>query len=302
MNHAPIVLFVYNRIWHTQQTVEALKQNLLAQESDLFIFSDGFKDESDKIKVEEVRNYIKTVTGFKSINIIEREKNLGLADSIISGVTELVNKYGKVIVLEDDIVTSPYFLKYMNETLSLYEDSEEVISIHGYVYPIKNNLPETFFIKGADCWGWATWKRGWDLFEQNGLKLLNQIRATGLEKSFNFDNSYDYAGMLDGQTKGKNNSWAVRWYASAFLKKKLTLYPGRSLVKNIGMDNSGRHSGKTHVFDQELTKTPISIEKIVAIENKSARKEFVKFFKSTKPRIARRVLNKFNKILCSLKK
>ncbi|HRU00618.1 MAG TPA: glycosyltransferase, partial [Victivallales bacterium] len=196
MKLAPIALFVYNRPWHTRQTVTALQNNELAAESELVVFSDGPKVEKNKEKtknneekVKEVRDYIKSINGFKTVKIIERTQNLGLANSIISGVTEIVNQYGKIIVLEDDLVTSPHFLRFMNEALDLYEKEEDVISIHGYVYPIPD-LPETFFLKGADCWGWATWKRGWDLFEPDGKKLLRELKEKKLLKRFDFNGTY----------------------------------------------------------------------------------------------------------------
>jgi len=176
MTQAPIALFVYNRPWHTQKTIEALKKNELADSSELIIFSDGPRNEQAKDKVLEVRNFIKTIIGFKNVKIIEREKNFGLANSIIAGVTEIINEYGKIIVLEDDLVTSPFFLMYMNNALNVYENDDMVASIHAYVYPIKDSLPETFFIRGVDCQGWGTWKRGWKIFEPDGQKLLSEIK------------------------------------------------------------------------------------------------------------------------------
>lgn len=171
---APIVLFVYNRPWHTRKTIGALIKNNLAKESELIIYSDAAKTSEVEKDVMEVRRFIHSIIGFKAVQIIERSKNWGLANSIIDGVCSVVNKYGKIIVLEDDLVTSPYFLNFMNEALNHYENNNEVISIHGYVYPI-DNLPETFFLKGADCWGWATWKEGWALFESDGMKLLDNL-------------------------------------------------------------------------------------------------------------------------------
>ena len=142
MNLAPIILFVYNRPEHTKKTLESLKINELASDSLLFIFSDGNKNENDRKSVEEVRNYISTISGFKEINIILREKNLGLADSVISGVAEVIEKYGKAIVLEDDIVTSKYFLKFMNEALDFYDADKKIYSISGYNFPIK--IPKSY--------------------------------------------------------------------------------------------------------------------------------------------------------------
>lgn len=277
---APVVLFVYNRPWHLQQTVEALKRNELARESALFVFSDGPKGNMDQEGEEKVQEYVKTITGFKNITVTEREKNLGLANSIISGVTEIINRYGHIIVLEDDMVTSPYFLKYMNDALELYKDEERVASIHAYIYPVKNNLPETYFIRGADCWGWATWARAWKFFEPDGEKLLHELKRRNLSREFDFNNSYGYSQMLEDQEKGKNDSWAIRWYASAFLRDMLTLYPGTSLVANIGHDSSGTHCGESEIFDADLADRPLILDKLPIEENMHAKKEIEKFFRS----------------------
>ena len=287
---SPIVLFVYNRPEHTRKTVEALQKNFLAKESELFIFSDGSKNESDAVKVEEVRNYIKKISGFKNVTIIERDKNFGLANSIISGVTDIVDKFGKIIVMEDDMISSPYFLKFMNEALDLYENEDKVISIHAYTYPIKEKLPETFFQKNPGCWGWATWKRGWDMFESDGQKLLDELIKRRLIKEFDFNNSYRFSETLRQQAKGIKDSWAIRWYASAFLLDKLTLYPGQSLIRNIGFDGSGVNSGTSSIYNVENLGDNIPIRKIEAIEDKKARMKTVKYFRSIRTKILKRML------------
>lgn len=300
MTLTPIALFVYNRPEHTKKTVEALLKNILASESELFIFSDGYKNESDKNAVMEVRKFIKTISGFKSIQIIERPENWGLAKSIISGVTEIVNKHGRIIVLEDDLVTSPYFLKYMNEALDMYENEELVISVHGYIYPVKEILPETFFLRGADCWGWATWKRGWGLFESDGQKLLGELVARKLTKKFDLDDVYPYTQMLKGQIEGLNDSWAIRWYASAFLKDKLTLYPGRTLVSNIGFDDSGTHAGKVINFEDKIFDRPLVLERIPIVENNEALESIKKYFSTPRLKMMTLLIRfKFHiKLLC----
>ena len=278
VNLAPIVLFVYNRPWHTQQTVEALQKNKLASESELFIYSDEAKNDDARVSVDEVRKYIDNITGFKKITVIKRDKNWGLANSIIDGVTKIVNEYGRIIVLEDDLVTSPYFLKYMNTALDFYKNEKSVISIHGYIYPIEN-LPNSFFIKGADCWGWATWKNKWDMFEPDGQKLLNELKYRNLEKEADFNNSYGFTRMLKQQIKGKNNSWAVRWYMSAFLRDMLTLYPGKSYVQNIGNDDSGTHCSASDIFRVELSMRNNS-NRLELVENSDNRKKMEIFFHS----------------------
>ncbi|HZX59544.1 MAG TPA: glycosyltransferase, partial [Mucilaginibacter sp.] len=165
-NLAPIALFVYNRPEHTRRTLAYLQKNLLADESRLFIFSDGPKNEADKAKVEEVRQLVKEATGFKSVKVFEKDENLGLANSIISGVTKLVNEYDKVIVFEDDLLSSPYTLQYFNEALTRYVNDIEVMHIGAYMYDLPDKkLPEAFFYRAATSWGWATWARAWKYFE-----------------------------------------------------------------------------------------------------------------------------------------
>ena len=295
MNLAPIVLFVYNRLWHTQQTVKALQKNELANQSELFIYSDAPKNENAVNSVAEIREYIKTIDGFKKITIIEREKNWGLANSIIDGVTKVVNDYGRVIVLEDDLVTSPYFLKFMNDNLEIYKDESSVASIHGYIYPIEN-LPNSFFIKGADCWGWATWKERWSVFESDGQKLLDELLSRNIQKEADFNNSYGFTKMLKNQIAGKNNSWAVRWYVSTFLKDMLTLYPGKSYVQNIGNDSSGTHCSTSDNYTVNLNNSYIK-EKIEIKENKEARKKMELFFLSIKKNLFQKIVNKIRTLL-----
>ncbi len=159
MKLSKIALFVYNRPEHVKKAVESLVSNIGSNESELFIFSDGPKDEKDEKLVLAVRKILKEVRGFKKVKLIIRNENIGLSKSIISGISEVFENTDRIIVLEDDLVTSKYFLKFMNEGLEFYQNIEEVISIHGYVYPVNEVLPQTFFLKGADCWGWATWKR-----------------------------------------------------------------------------------------------------------------------------------------------
>jgi hypothetical protein len=301
MSYAPIALFTYNRQRHLRQTVESLLQNPEARGSELFVFSDAAKNTSGIQAVDEVKRYIKQASGFAAVHIIERTENYGLARSIVEGVSQVCQEHGHVIVVEDDIVTSPFFLKFMNEALVLYERDERVISIHGYVYPLKTALPETFFLRGADCWGWATWKRGWDLFETNGQLLLQELRARKLTHRFDFDGAYPYTRMLKDQIKGENNSWAIRWYASAFLNKKFTLYPGRSLVRNIGTDSSGTHCSTTNEFTGDVADSPIKVEPISVEEDAFARQQIIRFHKAARPMMPIRVLRKLARMTRQVK-
>ena len=292
MIRAPIALFVYKRLEHTKQLVSSLKQNIMASESDLFIFSDAPQNETTSLKVEEVRKYIYTIAGFRSVQIIEREKNYGLANSIINGVNFVLNKYGRIIVLEDDLILSPHFLKYMNDALELYSNEEDVVSIHGYIYPVRAKLPETFFLRGADCWGWATWKRGWELFNPDTVDLINQLKDKKLINEFNLNGAYNNFKMLRNQARGKIDSWAIRWHASAFLKNMLTLYPGRSLVKNIGFDLMGTHTKSMNVYDTIPSRSEIMIKAIPVEVNIEARKEIEKFFTDTQDSLIKKLMRK----------
>ena len=297
MTLSPICLFVYKRLDLTIKTVTSLKGNLYANESDLFIFSDAPKNDEDQLLVLEVRKYIKSIVGFKSVKIIERENNLGLAESIISGVTEVINQYGKVIVLEDDLLTSKYFLKYMNDALEKYQNESEVISILGYIYPIKTQLPELFFLKGTDCWGWATWDKAWKTFEKDSKLLLNKIREKKLAYKFDLKGTTNNIKMLKRQIKGDIDSWAVRWHASAFLQNKLTLYPGKSLVNNIGMGGESTHMKKTFIYDTEIYNKPIELKDIPIEENIFINEAIEKFFISIKPNFIKRYYKKLRYII-----
>ena len=261
-----LLVFAYNRPHHLAQTLDALLQNRGIEQLPVSIIIDGAKKPEDEPLVEQViATAERYQLQFKQCQIIQREHNFGLAKNIITGVTDALKTHESVIVLEDDMITSPGFIEYMQQSLAVYRDEPSVASIHGYCYPIKAKLPGTFFLKGADCWGWATWRRAWETFEQDGVTLLEQIDQAGCRDEFNFGGTYDYYRMLQDQVVGKNDSWAVRWYASCFLRNMVTLYPGKSLVENIGLDNSGTHCGATdtHAHQQLAVKVFVTKQSIM---------------------------------------
>lgn len=279
---APILLFAYNRPRHLQHTVEALAHNPLAQESELFVFSDGARTEDDREDVELVRSYIHTIEGFKTVHRIERDRNYGLAANIIDGVTDIVNRYGRVIVLEDDLVTAPGFLQFMNDALNTYADEPRVGHIQAYDFTQNPRLPETFLIKFTGSWGWATWQRAWQHFNPDGQYLLNELHRRHLTRRFDFNGKYGFTRMLRRQVEGKNNSWAIRWNASLFLQDILSLNVGRSLVQNEGFDGSGTHCGADHLYEARLYKERLRVEKISPVtENLEARKIFERYYART---------------------
>jgi glycosyltransferase involved in cell wall biosynthesis len=282
---APLVLFAYNRPEHLRQTVETLLLNPEAPDTDLIVYSDGPKDASQAAAVSKVRRYLSEVAGFRSIAVVERPENFGLANSIIQGVTTQLEQHGSVIVLEDDLAVSPYFLAYMNEGLRRYQHCERIASIHGYSYPVDDNLPPTFFLQGADCWGWATWSRAWRHFEPDGRKLEQALRSQRLVRAFDLDGRYPYLRMLRRQIAGRNNSWAIRWHASAFVAGMLTLYPGRSHVVNFGADGSGTHCKTSISLGENLASAPTILEDIPLAVNEAAREAIGKYLKKFRQRL-----------------
>lgn len=255
MNLAPICLFTYNRLEETKLCISALQKNNLAEDCLLFVFSDQAKKETDKESVSEVRAYLKTVTGFKKIEVIEAIHNKGLAESIISGVTQIINKYGKVIVLEDDLITSSNFLDFMNQALFKYEDNKEVFSVSGFSRKIETNLngKEDVYFKGRPTsWGWATWLNRWELVEWENKKE-NVENNKSLKNKLNYF-GHDLYKMLLDNTKGNNDSWAIRFTKTQILQEKLSIAPFVSKVYNIGFGDNATHckdaiSDVTVLFD-----------------------------------------------------
>jgi hypothetical protein len=240
---APIAFFVYRRPEHTKQTLEALAANTLASESDLFIFSDGPRNGQAEEGVRAVREYIRTVKGFKSVTIREHEHNQGLAASLISGITEICDRFGRVIVVEDDVLTSSHFLQFMNESLEKYEDNEKVFSISASWF-LKPELSDNtaFFLNIFGVWGWATWKRAWDFYDYNAAGWEELIKNKRLGWDYDLDGKTESTAMLLSQVKGNLNTWDVQWNWIIYREQKLCLFPPYALTINIGFDSLGEHT------------------------------------------------------------
>lgn len=280
---APVILFTYNRPEHTKRTIEALAANELAEHTDLYIFSDAAKKQADREKVQEIRDYAMQVKGFAKVTLTAREQNYGLAKNVIEGVTEIVNRYGKVIVLEDDLVTNRYFLRYMNDGLNRYEDESRVTGVTGFSHFSDDiNYPyETYFntLTGTS-WSWATWADRWKYFDAVCADWMDLVKDAKLRKAFNYDNTYDfYKIMKMQQTDQKTNSWAIRWYWTNFRRNGYILSPTKSLVSNEGWDGSGVHCGKSKepVFyhqlktDHAITEFPTEICETKEVHKKMKR-------------------------------
>jgi hypothetical protein len=294
---APIILFVYNRPWHTRQTLEALQNNLFATESELFIYSDASKNTETQKYVDEVRSYIEGVSGFKKVSIIKREKNWGLSNSIIDGVTNIIAKYGKIIVLEDDIVTSPYFLKFMNEALINYEDEEKVWHVSGWNYPLETGgLDDIYLWRLMNCWGWGTWSSKWKYYAKDIDKTIKEFSKSDIHK-LNMDGSHNFFKQVTANHNKKIKTWAIFWYTSIFRNNGLCLNPTQTFVKNIGHDGSGIHCGESSMYDSKLNMNKNIRFRTKMVENKNAVIHLKKYFKDNRKTITFRVLNRIRKFL-----
>lgn len=239
MNYAPIVLFTYKRLGTLKKTIVALSANSLAASSDLIVYSDGSKSSNDDVIVAEIREYLKTITGFKSITIHESPTNKGLANSIIEGVSDVIEQYGKVIVLEDDLVCSPNFLNYMNSALDFYKEEAKIFSIAGFSIPINcsHSDSDIYFTLRSSSWGWATWKDRWSAIDWEVQDYAVFKDDKTLRSNFNKMGS-DISQMLDRQMEGKINSWAIRWCYHQFRNNLFSVHPLVSKVVNIGFNSS----------------------------------------------------------------
>ena len=297
---SPIVIFTYNRLDHLDTLINSLEQNELFKKSKILVFSDGPKKELDIEKIEKIRIYLKKKLTSNNSEIVERSNNFGLSKNVITGINQTFNDYDQVIILEDDLEVSPFFLNYMNDALNLYANSENVASISGYMYPInsKSFSNDYFFLKLVESWGWGTWRRAWNNFETDSVKLKNEIDERKLVDEFNFSSGISYYKMLNDNINGANDSWAIRWYASTFLKNMNTLFPSKSFVKNIGIDNSGENCNYTTVYDSLINLDYIPLKKINSIELVTDRNVVKSFFQKIKyKRYIDNIINKLKSLI-----
>jgi hypothetical protein len=280
---APIVLFVYNRPDHTRRTLEALSLNKLANQSDLYIYCDGPKPDADYDTIQNIRkvqNIAKEKKWCKNVFTIISDNNKGLATSIIWGVTEIINKFGKIIVLEDDIITSTGFLSFMNDALIIYENDEKVMHISSYLPKTSQirPLPKSFFLTFMSCWGWATWKRAWIKFNGNTRALYYQISTPENLKRFNLDGAISFHTQLEQNLDGTINTWAIKWFSSIFLNNGLCLFPRLSLCDNIGFDGSGEHCTTKLIQTNFSFGNSIELRKITIKESLRGKKYLRRFY------------------------
>lgn len=259
MEYPPLLLFTYKRLESLERTVTALKNNYRANETELYIFSDGFKSSADKKQVSLVRQFIKTIVGFKSVHIIESDTNKGLANSIIGGVTHVFKEHTQAIILEDDLITSKNFLSFMGDALAFYENNSKIFSISGYTFPFKAPLDyqyDTYIATRGNSWGWATWKDRWEGVNWEIDDYDEFLKNKEMQRRLSVSGS-DLVGMLKKQMNGKIDSWAIRWYYHQAKHAQNTVYPVISKVSNDGFDDHATHTNnynryKTVIDDREL--------------------------------------------------
>ena len=258
---APVALFAYNRPVHTTRTLNALRRNPLADETHLYIFCDGPRDNgTDRVLVDEVRRLAGSEQWCGRVTLTVRERNLGLAASIRSGVHAVLQAHDRIIVLEDDIQVSSGFLKYMNDALTLYANVEAVMNVSAYIpsTSYQQILPESFFLRHMSCWGWATWRRAWEKATWDAEALVNEIsKMPGGIRRFDLDGCYPYSRQLQQNIDGSLSTWAIFWLASIYVNEGLSLFPHRSLVSNIGVDGSGEHCSASDgdIYDVRLVES-----------------------------------------------
>ena len=259
-NLAPIIVFAFNRPEALRNTIHSLLRNTEAQESELYVFVDGARPDKpgETEKVKDVQEYVKSIKGFKNVHYTFSERNKGLGASIIQGVTAVINQYGKVIVLEDDLVFSENFLAFMNEGLRRYERESRVFSVCGYGNKVKvpdGYAGDAYFCARSSSWGWATWADRWNSVD---WELKDWDKYARMRKAFNRWGGSDCFGMLKDWKQGKNQSWAIRFCFSQFLQDKWSLFPVTSKVRNDGFDGMGtnckRWSRFRYVFDETKSK------------------------------------------------
>ncbi|MEA2512437.1 MAG: hypothetical protein QOJ59_1924 [Thermomicrobiales bacterium] len=239
---APVALFIYNRPDHVRRTIASLRGCDGFAASPVYVFADGPKTEEDDRVVHAARAVARDLLGDRA-TFIEQASNRGLANSIIAGVTQLCDQFGRVIVVEDDLLLSPRFLRFVNEGLERYRDEPRVMQISGHIYdvPTLRDYAEALFLPLTTSWGWGTWQRSWQLFDERAGGWEAFLRNRQACRRFDLDGRFSYSRMLEAQMRGKRDSWAIRWYYSVFNRGGLVLFPPRSLVQNAGLDGSGTH-------------------------------------------------------------
>jgi hypothetical protein len=293
---APIAIFVYKREAHTRRLLDSLQACPEFSQSAVTIFCEGPKNSDEEESVVRTRRLVRSMV--PDARIVERDRNLGCANSIIGGVTEVCDREGRVIVVEDDLVFSPHALCYFNDALDFYEHEERVMHVAGYMYPVRQAVPEAFLYREVTCWGWATWRRAWRHFEPDTAKSIEWLKTNASRSEFDIRDSMDFWHMLNQQLAHAIDAWDIRWYASMFRRNGLALHSGTALVANMGLDGSGVHCPPTNNFDVVLRQTPLdrsAFPKEIT-ESKAALRAMIDFRYSLRPNVVMRARRSVGRI------
>jgi len=278
--YAPIAIFAFNRPGHLNNLFSSLMTNPEAIFSEVYLFIDGPRNSEDKRAIAETKAVGESFAKFLNLTIIQKERNVGLSESILGGIDTVLLNHDQVIILEDDLELSPNFLHFVNTGLELHRDDFRVASIQGFSIIELKSTESSYFLRGADCWGWATWANRWKYLVRDPNILLEQLRIKNLTKDFDLNGAYPYTNMLERNCNKALDSWAIRWHASMFLENRVSLYPGKTLVKNMGRDGSGTHGGSQEEIENVMADSPID-------------------YSWTKPQESRRIVRKIQKKLRS---
>jgi hypothetical protein len=258
---APIALFIYKRPAHLRATLASLATCPEASQSALYVFADGAKLPEHAQAVAEARAVARSATGFASVTIVERDENWGLARSITHGVADMCRRFGRVVVVEDDLVVGPDFLRFLNAGLDRYARDERVMQVSGYAFPVDGDGEDSaYFLPIVSCWGWAIWDRAWSQFDPAMSAFAEIEKDANARHRFNLDGAYDYWGMAQDQRRGAVNSWGIRWQMSLFARNGLVLYPATSLVENAGVDATGTHGAGDKAFQRDVASNRLQTE------------------------------------------
>jgi hypothetical protein len=248
----PVTVFAYKRAEHAARLLESLSRNVGVESCDIHIFCDGPKTDREAEEVRACRDAVAPWACLLNARVYESGPNLGLAGSIVAGVTKLCQEYGRVVVLEDDLVTSPHFLSFMIRALDAYETCERVCQVTGYSFPAGyKSAPDAFFLPVTSTWGWATWARAWQLWRNDAIGYETFLANRSERREFNVDGSYPYDEMLKRQVATGIDSWGIFWHYAVRRAGGLVLWPRQSLVWNGGADGTGTHGARGSAFNGE---------------------------------------------------
>lgn len=293
---APIALFAFKRPGSLEAVLEALSQNTQFEHTQIYAFCDGPKAGAASDIVQSVRatkHVLQCWQTRANIEIFANDENCGLHRQIPHGISYVLERHDRVIVIEDDILVSPFFLDYMNDALNLYAEDFEVMQVSGFMFNVKSKLPETFFYNVNSCWGWGTWKRAWRYYNDDASALLKQLTKSPDFSMYEFNGGQNgcFYDQLVKNHLGDLKSWAVKWHASMYLHGGNCLHPNKTLVKNIGFGSDGTNCvAEDTRYNVEFAQRRIAVDRVPIVKCAEAYAAVARIFsdqETTRRKIAR---------------